>query len=131
MQQFTFGLVEFDSTKQSYFVQEVEDFEPIKVDENETFEDVINATNWFESMVGGWFNATDHRYWIDDTMLENGRLHIYRLRNDATIDFETEDIRDRIELPAGVCGDEARFIIFTNGDSENDVFQWGIFYPLP
>ncbi len=130
---FTFGFVKFDVARNSYVVNEVKDFEPIEVDEDETFFQALNATAEIETMEGHWFDETAPCYWIDDTILENGKVRLRggkgHWRDDETIDIETEDIRDQVELPAGVFGDEAHYVIFTNGDEEDSVFEWGVFYP--
>lgn len=131
---FTFGFVEFDRARNAFFVEEVKDFDPIEVYEVETFEEVIDHLDLIDTMQSEWFDPPAPCYRLDDTMLENGKFYLqggkYHWRNDETIDIEAEDIRDRVELPAGVFGDEARFVIFTNGDDEDDVFEWGVFYPL-
>lgn len=131
--QFTFGFVEFDNTKKTYVVNEVSDFDPIEVDENETFRQAIDATNVIETMEEHLFDETAPCYWIDDAIPENGKIRLrggkYHWRNDETIDVETDDIRDQVVLPTGVSGGDIHYVIFTNGDGEDDVFEWGVFYP--
>lgn len=121
--QFTFGFVEYDNPRNAFVVRQVKDFELIEVEQDETLESVIDDTDLIEIMESDWFDQTAPCHWIDDMMLENGIIHIqggkHYWRDDETIDFETEDIRDQVELPPGVFGDEVRF-----------VFEWGVFFPL-
>jgi len=138
---YTAGFVEYDSDSQRYVVEPCKGkgFTPVEVNKDDPFgnqSDLVETLDW---MAEEWFDEPVRWFVVHcagckfhknfrDVAKRQGLLE-GSTNSGRRVKFESEDLRKQIVLPSHVNPKDAIYLIFTNGDDEDAILEWCVFYP--
>ncbi len=106
---------------------------PIERDHNVLPFDESEQEGVLEYLCDSAFDSTVFHDLVEDRRIQESEASVgmVRIQCDQApyvgLDFETEDIRDKIDLPPGVAEEKVQHIIFFDGNREEDgILQWAV-----
>lgn len=135
-----FGFAEYDRERERYYLSKdgIDEFGIINVE----IDDPLSSSGEIYEIVDEFKDyGFDHK--VDAIMIDDfnsiflrdryGRLLGVEVTEWDRIEknvFDSVDIREMLDLLCHIQREDVYFFIFTeNDDDEDDIFEWGIFYP--